>query len=216
MQTHTHINQAKSLSTTQWCHCTAIIHPRGYSGQHRSVSHWRSIHGVPRRASIFFQRTAEPIRGDGSSWIMHTLTQVLIWKWIPDQYWPVYLKQTKKKKTSSTQPAKVSPDWGVRGNYTVLRKWEGWRGGVTLQSERCTITDRSHSEEGGTILGHVIVFTQSVSHPSLRSRMFALPSGVATGNSSVGHFIRTSSFQAHPGQHMMLRGYRLVCILVTI
>ena len=106
VHTHTHtckhtlyINQTKSLSTTQWCHRTAIIHPRGYSGQHRSVSHSPSIHGVPppHPASParlrLFQPTAEPIRGDGSSWIMHTLTQVLIWKWIPDQYWPVYSKQ---------------------------------------------------------------------------------------------------------------------------
>lgn len=34
-----YINQTKSFSTTWWCHCAAIIHPSGSSGQHRSVSH---------------------------------------------------------------------------------------------------------------------------------------------------------------------------------
>lgn len=110
------INQTKSLSTQWWCHCRAIIHPRGYSGQHRSVLRRRSIQGptttTPTHPHSSFSAEScanqgwwvfmNNTHGDSSarmkmdSW--PTLTRPLEKKKITQQKW----KQAKMKKKPKT------------------------------------------------------------------------------------------------------------------
>lgn len=107
-----------------------------------------------------FQWTAEPIRGDGSSWIMHALTQVLIWKWIPDQYWLVYLKQ--KKRTA------LNPLRSLQSEVSrIIRLYcESERGGGLLWPSSLNTAPLQSAltviQGCGALLKHVIVFSVSL------------------------------------------------------
>lgn len=129
--THTHIlyiNQTKSFSTTGWCHCTAIIHPSGSSGQHRSVSHSR-----PNMAS-------PPISEDSWAnqgwWAFMNNAHIDSSAHMKMDSWPILTRLLiKKNKLAALNPAEVSPHWGVLGNHTMLLKWEGGRSAVIIQSD---------------------------------------------------------------------------------
>lgn len=131
--THTHtlnINQPKSLSTTLWCHCASIIHPWGRGGQHRSVSHWQPR---ARRSQPQARLPAPGSRANHEpSWIMHRPTQVLVWKWIPDQYWTFCVKKNKERK-KERKKEEHSPWIEVLG--IIIQQWVSERtGGATWAS----------------------------------------------------------------------------------
>lgn len=60
-----------------------------------------------------------------------------------------------KKKNKQKKLVALNLEWSVQDNYIVLRKWEGWRAGVTLTSEHTN--EPQWKQEGGTIWGHVMV-----------------------------------------------------------
>lgn len=75
------INQTKSPLTAQWCQSSVVIN--------NLVPKELVVSRGPSQTWSPCSRTA---KADQSySWIMHTLSQDLIGKWIPDQYWPVDL-----------------------------------------------------------------------------------------------------------------------------
>lgn len=104
--------------------------------------------------------------------------------------WPILtrLLETKKKKRALNPLRSLQTE--VSGVITLYCESE--RGGGVVWPSSLSAAPLQNAltvkREGGTILGHVIVFTQSVSHPSLCGRIFALPSGVAIWNSLVGNF----------------------------
>lgn len=56
-------------------------------------------------------------------------------------------EKRESKRQRSTQLAKLSPEWG--GSEIIklyCQSEEGWRVGVTLQSERCTVAEHSRGE----------------------------------------------------------------------